>query len=381
MTCFHPQKIWVPKAWPTAPYTSPQQFDELKKAKFKWHDGIEKTHREIEIPCGHCLGCRLDHANMWATRCTLEAEQWKNNCVISLTYNDPHVHKNEKSGLLTLYKKDFQDFMKRLRFHNKGKEAWIHPISQKQEKPIRYFACGEYGRSGSRAPLGGNPHFHVILFNWKPSDLKFYKFNKHGDPIYTSKELQEIWGKGFVTVEDFNYNNACYVTRYVQKKAGIESKKRQYEDPGDIPPKEKVDIRTGEIYEYYPRKIKKEEELQEKEFLTMSRGVGIGVNYWIKNKEKVKRNKGILLKIKNTVKLKPIPRYYKKLWETENYREYYRYKYEIENNMLRKKAEIIAQVDLPDGTTDQVKYEFYLKNQEMILYEKARRGLQRNNFV
>ena len=113
----------------------------------------------------------------------------------------------------------------------------------------------------------------------------------------------------------------------------------------------------------------------------MSRGVGIGVNYWLKNKEKVKRNKGILLKIKDTVKLKPIPRYYKKLWETENYREYYRYKYEIENNMLRKKAEIIAQVDLPDGTTDQVKYEFYLKNQEIILYEKARRGLQRNNFV
>ena len=375
MTCFHPITVW--KSRYATLDTPPEVYYKTKKVKFRYSSDCDDREK-ITIPCGHCLGCRLDHANMWATRIMVEAKEWTTNCVIALTYNDKNLRKDEKTKLNTLYKKDLQDFLKRLRYYEKGVEEWTHPIKGIKENPIRYFACGEYGRSGTRAPAGGNPHFHVILFNWKPKDLKFYKYNKYGDTIWKSESLQKIWGNGFVTIEELNYNTACYVARYVQKKAGIASIKREYTEKYEKIVK--IDERNGKPFETYKREIKKPELLQENEFITMSRGVGIGVQYWNKNKEKVKRNKGILLKIKDKTKLKPIPRYYKKLWEAENYVEYYRFKYEVENDMIKKKAEIIAQVDLPDGTTEQVKYDFYLSQIEKILLDKTK-SLKRNNFI
>lgn len=376
MTCFHPIKMYIP----TSASLTAESIDYYahKKAKFKPAEG----YRQIEVPCGRCDGCKLDLASSWATRCTLEAKNWKNNCVISLTYNDREVHHDEKSGLLTLKKKDLQDFLKRLRYYEKGIEKWTHPIKNIKEKPIRYFACGEYGRSGTRAPLGGNPHFHVIFFNWMPDDLKFYKYNKYGNPIYTSKKLMKIWGHGFCTVEDFTYNNACYVARYVQKKAGIAPVKREYMPLEKEEFRIKVDERNGNVFiAGYKRKIKQEKLLQEKEFIVMSRGVGIGVLEWIKHKETIKNNEGILLKNKGKVKKKPIPRYFKKLWESENWEEYYRFKFVCEQKAIKKKMEIISMITMPDGTTDEFKWEFYLHQQEKILQEKSEKYKRRNNFI
>ena len=114
--------------------------------------------------------------------------------------------------------------MKRLRWHEKGNESWekINPKTGEieEEYPIRFSACGEYG------PKGGRPHYHLAILNWEPKDLKEYKPNKHGDMIYKSKTLQKIWGKGFVTIEELNYRTACYIARYVTKKAGIEPEER-----------------------------------------------------------------------------------------------------------------------------------------------------------
>ena len=128
------------------------------------------------IPCGKCIGCRLDKANDWATRCTAEAKQWKTNCFITLTYNDEKIPKNN-----SLRKKDLKDFWKRLRYYHKGieKRYW----KGKEEYPIRYFSCGEYGGQT------GRPHYHAGIFNWKPTDLKLYKTNIQGDKLYTSEEL------------------------------------------------------------------------------------------------------------------------------------------------------------------------------------------------
>lgn len=373
MTCTHPITVWQQTE---ARLDIPAEaYYDLKKVCFHEVPGRIK----IEIPCGHCLGCRLDHANMWATRIMCEAEQWKKCCVVSLTYNDNELRHDRWTGWNTLCPKDLTDFLKRLRYYEKGIEEWEHPIKGEIERPIRYFACGEYGRTGTRAPAGGNPHFHVVFFNWIPDDLEFYKFNKYNDAIYKSKKLQKIWGHGFCTVEELNYNTACYVARYVQKKAGIQPKKRKY--TGIITPEERIDERNGQTYIHWKKEVLKPVEPQEPEFITMSRGVGIGRVYWDKNKEKIKRNSGIMLKIKDKVKIKQIPRFYKKLWEKENYVEYYRWKYERSKLGEKMKAEIIAMVTLPDGTTEAEKYEFYLKNLEESLKEKAQHKLIRNNFV
>ena len=101
------------------------------------------------IPCGKCIGCRLDKAQDWATRSLIEAKQWKNNCFITLTYNDKNLPKNG-----SLYKRDMTLFWKNLRYYHKGAESRIY--KGREEYPIRYFSCGEYG--GEK----GRPHYQLI---------------------------------------------------------------------------------------------------------------------------------------------------------------------------------------------------------------------------
>lgn len=371
MTCHHPLTAYQQTE---ADLTiSSQQYYKSKKLKFhedKYH------HKKIELACGHCLGCRLDHASMWADRITLESKNWQKNCVIALTYNDPNLPLSEK-GKNTLVKKHLQDFLKRLRYHEKGFETWKHPFKGIEENPIRYFACGEYGLTGTRAGNGGNPHYHIVLFNYMPDDLKFYKLNKHGQPIYKSAKIQKIWGHGFITVEDFTYENASYVARYVQKKAGIEPQHYHYTNEWHEEWAE--DERNGKVYEKIINKREKRKYDQEQEFIVMSRGVGIGRKYWEENKEKIKRNQGIYVTTKDGTKLKPIPKYFKKLWEKENYVEYYRFKYEREKDGIKRKMEIISQINLP-GQTEEYIWSFYLKEEEKKLKQKAT-ALKRNEFI
>lgn len=76
-----------------------------------------------EIPCGHCIGCRLDYSRQWADRCLLEMKQHKESYFVTLTYDDEHLPKNEyvdtETGccgtVATLDKKAMQLFLKRLR--------------------------------------------------------------------------------------------------------------------------------------------------------------------------------------------------------------------------------------------------------------------------
>ncbi len=45
----------------------------------------------VTVPCGHCIGCRLQHAQEWAIRCMHECDNSPENCYITLTYDDEHL--------------------------------------------------------------------------------------------------------------------------------------------------------------------------------------------------------------------------------------------------------------------------------------------------
>ena len=90
-------------------------------------------------------------------------------------------------------------------------------------RPIKYYACGEYGKRFSR------PHYHVCLFGYEFPDkevlrqgtVRLWKnvFKQGIDhTLYTSKTLEKIWGKGFVTIGELTIDSAGYVARYVMKK-------------------------------------------------------------------------------------------------------------------------------------------------------------------
>lgn len=157
----------------------------------------------IEIPCGKCMECRLRYSRDWANRMMLEAQDYDSNFFLTLTYDEEHVHSNE-FGFLTLKKKDFQDFMKRLR-------RYIEPST------IRFFACGEYGEKTLR------PHYHAIIFGLNISDLEPFGFSS-GFPVYISKSIEDIWQNGHVLISSVSWDTCAYTARYVVKKANHFSK-------------------------------------------------------------------------------------------------------------------------------------------------------------
>lgn len=45
----------------------------------------------IKIPCGKCVGCRLDYSRTWADRCVLEGKSFEHNWFVTLTYDDVNL--------------------------------------------------------------------------------------------------------------------------------------------------------------------------------------------------------------------------------------------------------------------------------------------------
>lgn len=149
---------------------------------------VRKYGDDVIIRCGGCIECLRERAEEWAHRIMLEARQHKDNCFITLTYA-------ETDG--SLHKRDLQLFIKRLRKH-------LEPIK------IRYFACGEYGSKGKR------PHYHLIIFGWKPDDGYFFRMSD-GTPLYRSPALEQLWTAGFSSYGGITYHSAKYCAKYLQK--------------------------------------------------------------------------------------------------------------------------------------------------------------------
>lgn len=182
MVCYHPIKGWrSKKANENGNYP----------VVFNLRDGYED--RPVTVPCGQCIGCRLERSRQWAIRCLHEASLNEDNCFITLTYNNEHLPKD-----LSLDIRHFQLFMKRLRKKYTGKK-------------IRFFHCGEYGETL------GRPHYHALLFGHDFDDKKLWSM-RQGVPLYRSATLETLWPFGYSSVGEVTFESAAYVARYVMKK-------------------------------------------------------------------------------------------------------------------------------------------------------------------
>jgi hypothetical protein len=170
----------------------------------------------LELPCGQCIGCRMDRAKAWSIRCMHEASMWDKNCFITLTYNDENLPDN---GMLK--KEDFQLFMKRLRKRFKGQKSTVDKDG-KIIWPIRFYMCGEYG------DRDGRPHFHALLFNFDFSDRVLWKKTGAGERLYRSAILEDLWKFGYSSVGDVTVKSAGYVARYVMKKVNGDAARHHY---------------------------------------------------------------------------------------------------------------------------------------------------------
>lgn len=187
MSCFHPLKGWFSRERNASGKRS-ITFDRMKAY----------SDLRVQIPCGQCVGCRLDRAKSWAIRCMHEAKFHEQSCFLTLTYKEI-----PKGG--SLNKVDFQRFMKRLRIwrsrYDKGSGR----------RDLRYYMCGEYGEQFSR------PHYHVLLFGFNFSDRRLCS-TRGSVRLYRSGLLEKLWTHGICRIGDVSFESAAYVARYVQKK-------------------------------------------------------------------------------------------------------------------------------------------------------------------
>lgn len=264
------------------------------------------TAHPMQVPCGKCTRCRLERARYWAIRCTHEAMMNENNCFVTLTYNDRNIPPNR-----SLRKRDFQNFMKRVR--------------KKYGAGIRYYHCGEYGERT------GRPHYHAILFGHTFPDQKVWKNNLH-----TSKQLERLWPYGFSCIGQVTFESAGYVARYVLKKQYGKTALFHYNT---------IDLATGEITAE-----------REPEYTTMSRRPGIGATFFERHGGQIARRGEITMRGKQL----KAPRFYDERIKAAYPLEYQRIKSQRTRQALK---------NLTDNTDQRLN----TKEQVAKLNQRARR--------
>lgn len=262
-----------------------------KQWDFGLNDYIYDHYIEYQqIPCGHCMPCRLNYSKQWAQRCVLEGSLWEENWFLTLTYDEDHLPRHDEfldskgrtwvdtencwNGYLN--DKDMTKFNKDIR------EYWRTHFNHTN---IRFYYCGEYGSTTFR------PHFHGIYFNLPilPSMLKYYKTTPDGNILYTCPIIEKIWKKGYVVIGHMSWETAAYVARYVTKKWTGEMSDIHYGILGQTP-----------------------------EFCRMSRMPGIARQYFEQHKEAIYKLDEIVMKVANekTLSIKPC-KYFDQLYDIE----------------------------------------------------------------
>lgn len=237
MPCYGPLTAFYPKVGASS-----------NRLVFKKSDS--ETGVPISVPCGKCIGCKLEHSRQWAIRCMHEKRLHTDSAFLTLTYDNAHL---PPGG--TLVKRDLQLFMKRYR--------------KIAGEGVRFFACGEYGEKTKR------PHYHVLLLSHGFPDrrpINGYSGNSgnasggssQGYSLYTSKSLSQLWDAGSSVIGDVTFDSAAYVARYCTKK-----------------------ISGPKAADHYNGR--------EPEFLVMSRRPGIGTGYVHKYREEMYAHDNVIV--------------------------------------------------------------------------------------
>jgi len=161
--------------------------------------GLVGVVKEMEVPCGKCLACRIKQRAEWSMRCLHELSYWDKACFVTLTYKD---------NPLSLSKRDLQLFFKRLRKNLNGRS-------------IKYFAAGEYGDKTFR------PHYHVLLYGVGLDNDD--KVSVMASWPYADWSVPSIRRRSFGLVEA---DSIRYVCQYIDKKFSGELAEEVYYSKG-----------------------------------------------------------------------------------------------------------------------------------------------------
>lgn len=277
MTCYTPLRMYRSKYGPS------QKTGKISLTSAQ-HGNLKQG---VTIPCGRCIGCRLERSRQWAIRCEHERKFHNESSFVTLTYRDDALIYGG-TDRPTLYPLHLQLFWKKLR-----KELARNGIS------IRYFACGEYGDQFNR------PHYHAIVFGYDWPDKVHYS-TKNGHTLYTSDSLTNLWGHGDCRLGTATFESSAYVARYI------------------------CDKHLGNDSDYYTQNG------IEPEFVRMSRRPGIGAKFLDEYFNDIYTHDTIV--IRGGVQCRP-PRYYDR--QLEKYSPYLLQK-------LKLKRKLQYETSVPD---------------------------------
>lgn len=186
-----------------------------RKGSFRLHKPSSDDDRQLMVPCGGCLGCRMDYAQQWALRCQLELRDHTSAVFTTLTYDEDHV-----PVTLPLPHEALPPFLKRLR--------------KSLNKKIRFYASAEYGERTKR------PHYHAVLYGVHPDD---------------ARAIDAAWRVGHTRTEEITPGRIAYTAGYCHKK-----------DNWKHIPHKRIHPHTGKPYTWQPP------------YKLMSRRPGIGAS-------------------------------------------------------------------------------------------------------
>lgn len=202
MSCTHPCRIFptgylTENGKPEYFYTQrqdtfiPPSSLEKKWPERKWLRGLDEF---IEVPCGHCPQCKEAYVRAWSMRMVAESLMYKPEEIWFFTFT---YAKEPRDPLES--KKDFSDFMRRLRDF------------MKHDKRIRFFAVGEHGEEKGRV------HVHAVLFgiNFK----KWFVGAPYDSRQFSFPMIEKLWNHGFCPGSMCNGVDgiAGYVMKYLLK--------------------------------------------------------------------------------------------------------------------------------------------------------------------
>lgn len=220
MSCFHPLVGYRQKG-SSDKLIIVRAKEDVKDFVFPPKDfQVRHRYETLTVPCGKCIGCRLDYSRTWANRMMLELPYHDSAYFVTLTYDDDYVPVHEYLSnevdpdtgevigepvfepSLSLEPDHVQKFMKRLR----RQQDYYYG-----NQDISFYFVGEYGSSTCR------PHYHAIIYGLRLDDLQVFRVSD-GNTTYRSSTLEKLWSFGFSSVGSVTWETCAYCARYMLKK-------------------------------------------------------------------------------------------------------------------------------------------------------------------
>lgn len=212
------------------------------------------TRVQSSIPCGGCLGCRLDKMALWSARAVSELKKGRN-AFVTFTYNSYELPFNSNAVLPTLSKVHIHNYLDNLR--HLVKNSGVLPFGCRPD--YKYYVVGEYGDSFQR------PHYHCLFFGLDFKDMSSF--------------FSKSWHYGSIKSLPVNSSSIRYVLDYMTKS-----------------------FSGSYAVDLYDNKFR------ERPFSSNSKG--FGYDFFVSRKDEINR----LGFVKIAGRLVPIPTYYKNLF-------------------------------------------------------------------